>query len=350
MSGLGCRQGRSWTSALLVVGICVVMLSAFIGAQNTNVGSDTNDGLTYARGQSVIPVYSGWSRNADGSFDMHFAYLNRNWVEELEIPIGENNNMAAPFGPDAGQPTHFYPRNNRWQFKVRVPADFGSKELIWTLTSYGQTYRAYGVLKPGYIVDQYSIQHEFCSDSTHGRTSPTVAVEGAKMRTTKVGVPVQLVAIVKDDNPVRGRGGAAAAAPAPAAPAAEGGQAGAPAAPQAGGRGGRGGRGVGPRGPLEVGPGPVGGGSIRTSSAGLRFVWFSYRGAGVTFDPPQFKSWEDPRFGSPWAPDWVNPPIPDGNRWVVSATFKTPGTYVLRAQGHNGSLFTNEDITVNVTP
>jgi len=271
---------------------------------------------------------------------MHFSYLNRNWVEELEIPIGANNNIVAPFGPDAGQPTHFYPRNNRWIFKVRVPADFGDKELIWTLTSNGQTNRAYGVLKAGYIVDDYSIQHEFGSDSTHGRKAPTVTVEGGKMRTAKVGVPVELVAIAQDDNPVRGR----AAAPAPAAE-------GAPSAPQGdGARAGGRGRGVGPRGPLEVGPGPVGGGSIRTSAAGLRFVWFSYRGAGVTFDPPQFKSWEDPRFGSPWAPDWVNPPIPEGNRWVVRATFKAPGTYVLRAQGHNGSLFTNEDITFTVTP
>jgi hypothetical protein len=31
-------------------------------------------------------------------------------------------------------------------------------------------------------------------------------------------------------------------------------------------------------------------------------------------------------------------------------TFQEPGTYVLRAQAHDGFLFTNEDITFTVAP
>ena len=340
MSGISCHRVGFWRGVLLIAGLSLVTLATSIRAQNTNMGADTNDGLTYGSGQSAVPIYGGWSRNADGSAFMYFSYLNRNWSEELEVPVGEANNISAPFGPDAGQSTHFYPRNNRWQFKVRVPADFGTKEVVWTLTTHGQTHRAYGSLKPGYIVDEYSIQHEYGSDSTHGRLYPSLVVDGAKTRTAKVGVPLELVAVAKDENSVRLGGGAAQAA-APGPPAAGG----EPAAAAPAGR-----RGVGPRGALQVGPGPVGGGSIRSSSAGLRFVWFAYRGAKVVFDPPQFKSWEDTRFGSPWAPDWVNPPIPEGNRWVVRATFPAPGTYVVRAQAHNGSLVTNEDIVVNVTP
>ena len=78
--------------------------------------------LTYTRGQSVMPVYQGWTENPDGSFNLHFSYLNQNWEEELDVPIGPNNLVEpAEFGPDAGQPTHFYPRLNRWQFTVKVP-------------------------------------------------------------------------------------------------------------------------------------------------------------------------------------------------------------------------------------
>lgn len=317
---------------LLAIAVALVASQATSVAQNTNVGS-VNDGLTYLRGQSVVPIFGGWDKNPDGTFDLYFSYLNRNWQEELDIPIGPNNNISpAPFGPDAGQPTHFLPRNNRWLFTVRVPADFGTREVIWTLTSHGQTLKAYGVLKPGYIIDDYSVQHEFGSDSTHGRLDPVLQVEGPKQRTARVGEPVALVAVATDPNP--------------------------PRAARGGGRGGA-------RGPTEVGPGGVGGDSIRTTPAGLRFAWFLYRGPAeavrqgpaqdaprvVRFDPPMpFKVWEDQRGGSPWAPGWQPPPIPEGNKWTYNATFQAPGTYVLRALAHNGSKFAYENVTVTVTP
>src|SRR5712691_1799774 len=60
-------------------------------------------------GQDVVPVYEGWIRNPDGSFDMIFGYFNRNFKEELAIPAGRDN-MIEPAGPDRGQPTYFLPR------------------------------------------------------------------------------------------------------------------------------------------------------------------------------------------------------------------------------------------------
>ena len=56
-------------------------------------------------------------------------------------------------GPDLGQPTNFFPRRNRFVFQVRVPKDFGTKEIVWTLTSKGRTEKAYGTLKPDYVLD-----------------------------------------------------------------------------------------------------------------------------------------------------------------------------------------------------
>src|SRR5262249_40309318 len=144
---------------------------------------------------------------------LHFGYLNKNWREELDVAVGPDNNVSpTPLGPDAGQPTHFLPRVNRWQFTVHVPKDWGSKEVVWTVTSHGQTNRAYGVLKSGYIVDDYTIQHDFGSDSTHGRKDPALKIEGETKRAAKAGQPVELVAIATDPNPRPApRGGRAAA-------------------------------------------------------------------------------------------------------------------------------------------
>jgi len=51
---------------------------------------------------------------------MLFGYMNRNWEEEVVVPVGPNNNLT-PGQPDQGQPTHFYPRRQRFVFKVTVP-------------------------------------------------------------------------------------------------------------------------------------------------------------------------------------------------------------------------------------
>ena len=77
-------------------------------------------GLTYNKGQSVSPAFEGWTRNEDGSFSLLFGYMNRNWVEELDVPVGPEN-YISPGAPDQGQPTHFLPRRNRFVFRVPVP-------------------------------------------------------------------------------------------------------------------------------------------------------------------------------------------------------------------------------------
>ena len=103
-------------------------------------------------GDNVVPVFEGWEKNPDGTFNLVFGYMNRNYVEEPEIPIGPDNNFSI--GPaDQGQPTHFYPRRQQFMFKVKVPADFGGKEIVWTLTTRGKTERAYATLKPDYMID-----------------------------------------------------------------------------------------------------------------------------------------------------------------------------------------------------
>jgi hypothetical protein len=108
--------------------------------------------LTYSRGQNVSPAFEGWETNDDGSFNMMFGYMNRNWEEEVDVPIGPDN-CISPGPCDQGQPTHFLPRRNRFVFKVRVPKEWGTKELIWTLTSKGKTERAHATLREDSMVD-----------------------------------------------------------------------------------------------------------------------------------------------------------------------------------------------------
>ena len=69
--------------------------------------------------QSIAPAYEGWEQNDDGTFNLVFGYMNRNWDQELDVPIGPDNRLD-PGGPDRGQPTHFQPRRNRHVFRVRV--------------------------------------------------------------------------------------------------------------------------------------------------------------------------------------------------------------------------------------
>src|SRR5207253_6841028 len=139
--------------------------------------------------------------NADGTFDLWFGYLNRNYAEELDVPLGPDNNISPqPFGPDAGQPTHFLPRNSRWVFSIRVPKDFGDKEVVWTLTAHGKTYRAYATLKAGYLHDDNGMQREYYNDPPlGGNKPPQLHVDGDVQRTVKAGQSSTLTVIATDD-------------------------------------------------------------------------------------------------------------------------------------------------------
>jgi hypothetical protein len=90
---------RALTSAAVVA--VVLAGAAFSPAGAQVLGS----------GQNVVPVYEGWEQNADGTFNLVFGYYNRNWDEELDVPVGPDNNLE-PGGADQGQPTHFLPRRN----------------------------------------------------------------------------------------------------------------------------------------------------------------------------------------------------------------------------------------------
>jgi hypothetical protein len=290
--------------------------------------ADAQPRAYHERGQDISPAFEGWEENEDGSFNIVFGYMNRNWEEEVLIPIGPDN-FISPGPADQGQPTRFLPRRNRFIFKVRVPADFGDQELVWTLRTGESTEVAYGSLVRDYKIDNMVVMSETgalgagsSDEEIRGNQPPTITLEGDAVRTVRAGEPLTLAALVIDD--------------------------GVPSATRNSGLG----EDLTPQQMLNRALNPprrITVGKIR----GLYFSWSVYRGGGeVDFDPPQVKTWEDTRAfaNSPWGQFWVPPTIPEDNRWVTRVTFPEPGTYVLRGRADDGGLFSDVEVTVHVTP
>ena len=297
-----CSRLLRVSAAALALGVAVVLAAP-----------STTGAQAPARGQNIAPVYEGFWRHDDGTIDLWFGYYNRNWEEELDVPVGPDNHMD-PGGPDLGQPTHFFPRRSQFVFKVTVPADFGDDEIVWSLTSNGVTENAYATLRPEYMVDETVMMANFGAGGQTGfhpdmigNMAPDLTLETPPTMTVSAGEPVTLSAVAADD--------------------------GKPA-------------------PRSIPVALIGTSHfVPNSATGLRLSWFRYRGPGeVVFDPPQTKVWQDHRDGgnSPWSTGWETPRVPDDNRWTVQATFSEPGTYVLRALAHDGGLIDYEDVTINV--
>jgi hypothetical protein len=281
-------------------GCTIAALAAILGAA---VALRSSAQERYTHGQTIAPAYEGFVANPDGTFDLVFGYLNRNYEEVLDIPIGSSNNIE-PGGPDQGQPTHFLTRRRRHQFRIRVPKDFGDKEVVWTLTSRGTTEKAYGTLKPDYILDNRVMMMNNSGFGQRGNEGdnqpPVVRVEGETRRSVKVGEPLTLTAIVTDDG-----------------------------LPE-------------PPGALDR-RSAAGGENARRRQYGLRAAWYVYRRAGsVTFEPEQRVP--------PYPTGEVPPPLPKDARVPVRATFGAPGTYVLRVMADDMGLQSFQDVTVTVVP
>ena len=307
--------------------------------------------LSYTKGQNVSPAFEGWEEAADGTKYFLFGYMNRNWEEELNVPVGPDNSFT-PGNADQGQPTHFLPRRNRFVFRVPAPKTFTEKdEMVWTLTTYGKTEKAYASLRLDYKVDDVVKASETgalgagtSSPEVRANKPPVVKVEGPKTLTAKVGQPLTLTADVTDDGIPKRRVGGGSAAVSNVGSRSD-------ARPS-----GRRGAGDGTTDPAQLRqqramlpPARVTVGK----NVGLHLSWFVYRGAGaVTFDPVQVKPWEDTRAGanSPWAPLWTPPEMPADGKIVVHATFTEPGTYVLRGLADDGALFGSDEVTVTVRP
>jgi hypothetical protein len=135
----------------LIVGCFVAALLFFI--QGTLAAQiDTRDrrlplGPNRPAGEAVAPFLETWYPNPDGTYTISFGYFNFNTTQSLDIPIGPNNRLE-PAEFNGMQPTHFpgavrgIERHERGVFTVTVPADYanGAKGVTWTLTANGETH------------------------------------------------------------------------------------------------------------------------------------------------------------------------------------------------------------------
>jgi hypothetical protein len=223
-------------------------------------------------GSTVSPAFEGWYPNPDGTRSISFGYYNRNSEEALDIPIGANN-VIEPGDANQGQPTHFEPKRHWGVFAVKVPADFGSKEIVWTLKVRGQTFAIPGNLRPNWQIDALE------GEAGSGNTPPVLRLsepgpEGSGPYgvttgplTATVGTPLSISVWAKDDGKAAGTVATAGREAVP-----------------------------------------------------VTLTWFLHQGpAGVTFTPPTARI-----------------PVTGGST-TTSVAFRQPGSYVLRVRANDAS-------------
>jgi hypothetical protein len=165
------------SAARWIVVLGAVLLAPQLLAQQT---ASQLANLRHWSGQGVAPVYEGFDINADGSFNMWFGYMNRNYEEEIDLPVGADN--AFEPGLDRGQPTHFTTRRHKDVFKVTVPKDFGEKQLVWKLNVHGQPQQVVATLKPVWQIDRLRTTRGGNSEKISSNLPPSVKVETSNQR------------------------------------------------------------------------------------------------------------------------------------------------------------------------
>jgi hypothetical protein len=298
-------------TGLTLVEACRVALMGIVFAMVISLAltpSADAQQMRYMTGQNVVPVYEGWERNADGTFSMVFGYMNRNYEEEVDVPVGPDNRFE-PLDADQGQPAHFYARRQQFMFKVRVPKDWGQKDLVWTLTSHGKTEKAFGTLTPFWEIgtDVYQQNRGGPGDLNDPDEAPQISLVGPAQRTATVGQPLTLDVAVTDDGlpkfkPSRsGSGSVAAAAPTRVTPARQN---------------------------------PLTQAVVRLEpNVRLGVTWVVHRRSvpsAVEFAPQRVA-------------------VNEGKA-STTVTFAAPGTYTLRGYADDGVLLSSADVVVTVQP
>ncbi|MXY26469.1 MAG: hypothetical protein F4Y45_18355 [Acidobacteria bacterium] len=263
--------------------------------------------MRYDRGQTVAPVFEGWERNPDGTYTMVFGYMNRNYEEMPDVPVGPDNRFE-PGPADRGQPTRFYPRRQQFVFRVQVPADWGEQDLIWNLTVQGKTEQAFGSLWPSWEIDDGVVKANRgmgIQGAPADNQRPEIAVRGGAELRVAVGEPLTITVDVSDD-------GIPGPRPAPANDEQR-------AARER-------------RRQLAHPMNQAVVNAFDAGETGLAVTWIHYRGPGeVTFDP-RVISIEGGR----------------GGEATTTVRFSEPGTHLLRVHGDDSINATPFDVTVTV--
>ena len=298
-----------WLRPVFVVGVLLITLA--IPHRLVAQGNPDPSAFKFNSGQSIQPIFEGWAQNVDGTFSMYFGYLNRNYVETPVVPVGPDNKFE-PGEPDRGQPTFFDTRIHRKEFSVRIPSDWGKKELVWSVTVEGVTERAIAWLQPEWEIDPIYAGKTRNAESLKNRP-PSMRLDVP----SAVSLPdtLTLAATVEDDGlPTPRKGPPTRAIGQETPPTLK------PLPDQ-------------PEVPVNVPTVGRGRGDATQGAQGLqglRVNWLLWRGpAAVTFDPTTVQ-------------------VKDGKA-VATAKFTKPGTYIMRARANDGELTDQKEFTVTVS-
>lgn len=250
----------------------------------TAVAGLTAGQTKYGTGQNVQPVFEGWEFNPDGTYTMTFGYLNRNYEQELDVPLGTENHFE-PGSPDRGQPTHFSIRRHRFVFKVTLPKGWDPKaRLTWIVTSNGRTDQAQGWLQPEWEIDEGVEQMNIGPGGAPDVDNKAPQVTGSTSYSGSLDAPLRVTITATDDGIPK------------------------------------------PRKPRNEAQAKL------MPPQGVRVSWMLYRGPGrVAFDVPNPPA----VYGQPLTA-------------ATTLRFSAAGDYVIRAVVGDGTLETNFDINVTV--
>ena len=185
----------------------IVLVLAMAAVRTVRTQNQVQDPpIPHDSGQSVAPSFEGWYKNADGTYSLSFGYLNRNFKEQPDIPVGPDNKFT-PGVEDRGQPTYFMTRRQFGVFAVVVPREFANDKnnrLTWSITAHGQTVAIPGHLRPEWEIDALK-------EATSGNEPPEVRFEPngpaghgplgvtASMKVSAPSQPAPLVVYATDD-------------------------------------------------------------------------------------------------------------------------------------------------------
>jgi hypothetical protein len=256
-------------------------------------GHQNDPQLVRAIGGPVVPIFEGWFPNQDGSYQLCFGYFNTNTVETFDIPIGPNN-FIEPAEYNGLQPTHFMPqpdggRRHYCVLSVTVPADWGERDVVWTLvderteqvfsspgrTTYS-TYRHDEPLQPSRNNSPPKVRLTAEGPVAEGRVGFSRGMVSETLETT-VGEPVTLSARVRRDNPFR-----------------------------------------------------------EDDDRAIRVRWFKYQGPGEVNFTSNWNSWKEEQVGWIDASTWSESDF-DYGQASTEAVFSEAGEYIIQLQAYNNS-------------
>jgi hypothetical protein len=314
------RAGRRYRIVGGMTLLALVLLPRMAGSQQPTISDRM--GVRHWSGQGVSPVYEGFDKNPDGTYNLWFGYMNLNWEEELDIPVGPDNRFEP--AADRGQPTHFAPRRHKDVFRVIVPGDFGKASLVWKLTVRGKTESIAVTLNPVWQIDRRRTTRGGNDDAIDSNTPPVATVQPPEQTVPSSARAALAISATDDGLPKRVR----TSFPAPN---------GADIPPQLYAV------------PASTAPArstvPGGGGGTGSGEGSLSYEWFKYRGPGsVLFVEPR----------------GILAKGKAASTATSTASFGEPGDYVLQVVIDDGSgesagnfgyhcCWTNVEVKVHVT-